>query len=207
MSSQFHNRLVGTVVLMALGVIFLPDILDGKKQHQQEQFTEIPLRPQTTTVVAADNANNTVLEEPKSAPAVTEQPVVEVATDSGKTATPAVSAASSVTQTENSVSKDAQAATQTPEKSKQTPPKATQVSWTIQLGAFSNATNVKGLIQRLRTSGYAAYTLPEKPIDGKLTRVFVGPEVSLERLKEQQAKVESLTKLKGKIIQFNPLEN
>ena len=203
MSSQFHNRLVGTVVLMALGVIFLPDILDGKKEHQQEQFTEIPLRPQTA--VAADNANNTVLNEPKSAPAVTEQ-VVEDTADSSKTASPA-SAGTTVTQTENSVSKDAQVATQPPEKTKPEPKKAMQVSWTIQLGAFSNATNVKGLVQRLRASGYAAYTLPEKPVEGKLTRVFVGPEVSLDRLKEQQGKVESLTKLKGKIIQFNPLEN
>lgn len=45
-SSQFQNRLVGIIVLVALGVIFLPDILDGKKQHQEEQFAEIPLRPQ-----------------------------------------------------------------------------------------------------------------------------------------------------------------
>ncbi|TCN84649.1 SPOR domain-containing protein [Shewanella fodinae] len=204
MSSQFHNRLVGTVVLMALGVIFLPDILDGKKEHQQEQFTEIPLRPQTTAGTA-DNANNTVLNEPKSTPVVTEQ-VVEDTADSSKTASPA-SAGTTVTQIENSFSKDAQVATQPSEKTKPEPKKATQVSWTIQLGAFSNATNVKGLVQRLRASGYAAYTLPEKPVEGKLTRVFVGPEVSLERLKEQQGKVESLTKLKGKIIQFNPLEN
>ncbi|MGL6122056.1 MAG: sporulation protein, partial [Shewanella sp.] len=55
MSSQFHNRLVGTVVLVALGVIFLPDILDGKKDRQEEQFSEIPLRP---TVIEQQNVQD-----------------------------------------------------------------------------------------------------------------------------------------------------
>ncbi|MGL4713960.1 MAG: sporulation protein, partial [Shewanella sp.] len=55
MSSQFHNRLVGTVVLVALGVIFLPDILDGKKDRQEEQFSEIPLRP---TVIEQQKAQD-----------------------------------------------------------------------------------------------------------------------------------------------------
>ncbi|MGL5907960.1 MAG: SPOR domain-containing protein, partial [Shewanella sp.] len=55
MSSQFHNRLVGTVVLVALGVIFLPDILDGKKDRKEEQFAEIPLRPMA---IAQNHAPN-----------------------------------------------------------------------------------------------------------------------------------------------------
>ena len=60
MSSQFHNRLVGTVVLVALGVIFLPDILDGKKDRQEEQFSEIPLRP---ALVAQQQAADDMFEE------------------------------------------------------------------------------------------------------------------------------------------------
>lgn len=31
MASKFQNRLVGTVILVALGVILLPGLLDGKK--------------------------------------------------------------------------------------------------------------------------------------------------------------------------------
>ena len=48
MSNQFHNRLVGTIVVVALGVIFLPDLLDGKNTQKEEGFTEIPLRPSFT---------------------------------------------------------------------------------------------------------------------------------------------------------------
>ncbi|MBL0457158.1 cell division protein DedD [Aeromonas enteropelogenes] len=47
MASKFQNRLVGTVILVALVVIFLPDLLDGQKLAQKEEaFAKIPLRPE-----------------------------------------------------------------------------------------------------------------------------------------------------------------
>lgn len=47
MASKFQNRLVGTVILVALVVIFLPDMLDGQKIAQKDDaFATIPLRPE-----------------------------------------------------------------------------------------------------------------------------------------------------------------
>jgi len=45
-ATTFQNRLVGTVILVALGVIFLPDLLDGQKQRYQEPAASIPLHPE-----------------------------------------------------------------------------------------------------------------------------------------------------------------
>lgn len=45
MASQFQNRLVGTIILVALGVIVLPGLLDGKKKHYEDEFAAIPLVP------------------------------------------------------------------------------------------------------------------------------------------------------------------
>ena len=44
MATQFQHRLVGTLVLVSLGVIFLPDVFDGEKAHYQENYEAIPLR-------------------------------------------------------------------------------------------------------------------------------------------------------------------
>jgi DedD protein len=44
-ASKFQNRLVGTIVLVALGVIILPGLLDGQKKHYQDEFAAIPLVP------------------------------------------------------------------------------------------------------------------------------------------------------------------
>ncbi|EDS5547632.1 cell division protein DedD, partial [Salmonella enterica subsp. enterica serovar Paratyphi A] len=45
MASKFQNRLVGTIVLVALGVIVLPGLLDGQKKHYRDEFAAIPLVP------------------------------------------------------------------------------------------------------------------------------------------------------------------
>lgn len=42
MASKFQNRLVGTIVLVALGVIVLPGLLDGQKKHYQDEFRGYP---------------------------------------------------------------------------------------------------------------------------------------------------------------------
>lgn len=45
MASKFQNRMAGTIILVAIGVIILPGLLDGKKKHYQEEFAAIPLVP------------------------------------------------------------------------------------------------------------------------------------------------------------------
>ncbi len=46
MASKFQSRLVGTIVLVAIGVIVLPDVLDGKKTHFKEEIASVPIKPQ-----------------------------------------------------------------------------------------------------------------------------------------------------------------
>lgn len=46
MATQFQNRLIGTVILVSLGVIFLPDLLMGKKNDIAAPAGSIPLRPE-----------------------------------------------------------------------------------------------------------------------------------------------------------------
>ena len=64
MASQFHNRLIGTVILVSVGVIFLPDLLTGKHVNKSaETVASVPLRPDAApanapvvAVVAASGA-------------------------------------------------------------------------------------------------------------------------------------------------------
>lgn len=46
MASQLQNRIVGSVILIALAVIILPELFDGKPQQKQESFEAIPLQPE-----------------------------------------------------------------------------------------------------------------------------------------------------------------
>lgn len=48
MASPLQNRIVGTAILIALAVIFLPDLLDGQKVSREDELETIPLRPDLT---------------------------------------------------------------------------------------------------------------------------------------------------------------
>jgi len=43
-------------------------------------------------------------------------------------------------------------------------------------------------------------------MDGQLTRVFVGPDVSKGKLESNLPRLKSLTGLNGKLIPFSPIE-
>lgn len=51
MASKFQSRLVGTIILVAIGVIVLPDVLDGQKLHYKEEFATIPIKPELSNEV------------------------------------------------------------------------------------------------------------------------------------------------------------
>lgn len=177
MATQFQNRLVGTLILVSLGVIILPDVFDGEKAHYEESYQAIPLR---------ENVEDAVFAQPVKAPEKVEsflpsEPVAAtIDSDNG----------SSELETET-----------------QTAPKEgySDSAWIIRLGTFRNIENAKNLVATLRSKGYAAQLMPRDIKEGDLARVEVGPDVSKEKLESMTADLESLTGLKGQLLRFNPL--
>ncbi|MBB1440297.1 SPOR domain-containing protein [Shewanella sp. SG41-4] len=211
MNRQFQNRLVGTIVLVALGVIFLPDLLDGKKTQVVEEFTEIPLRPTQSSASTKVNSDHsaesaeefqvlTIAEPQDLSNDLVALGAPEPIKESAKEVSPAVKQPAAVPTPSTTAVKKPE--TQVANKVKS----AITAGFTLQLGGFNNITNVKALIAQLRKAGFNAYTLPKVPVEGKLTRVFVGPEVSEEKLKARQQPIFKLTGLKGKIVAYNPQE-
>ena len=190
LSSQFQNRLVGVIVLVALGVIFLPDILDGKKQHQEEPFAEIPLRPS--------------IEESFDAGAEFE--AIDLSDAESQFVPDEAVNKETVLTTEEKV-KEVQSSKPANDAPKATADKIVPSSaYTLQLGSFKNAANVNALVKSLRSKGFRAYTLPKTPKDGELTKVFVGPDVSMSKLQNLQKEIDRLTGLKSAVVSFNPVE-
>lgn len=52
MNSTLQNRLVGTIIVVALVVIFLPEVLDGEKDTEKPAFVDIPPAPQAVIIEA-----------------------------------------------------------------------------------------------------------------------------------------------------------
>lgn len=223
MATQFQHRLVGTVILVALGVIFLPDLLDGKQQPLPEEAVSIPLRPELEPArppvePPADPAEPAAppvwtLEEVKEAPPVAPQPAPETALAQAASA-PRAAPEPAPKPTPAPVPKPVPQPRPAPE-IKPAPPlpaagvvqaapvvkpaEPQQGGYIVQLGAFRNADNVNALVQKLRAAGYRAQTTPSVPRQGELNRVWVGPDAK-GRLEQQLGALERLTGLKGRVL-------
>ncbi|MCW8328268.1 SPOR domain-containing protein [Photobacterium sp. SDRW27] len=183
MASKFQSRLVGTIILVAIGVIFLPDLFDGKKQHYQEQFASIPLQPE----IGIEDEFATIPEPEFAEVDLPPEPVTVVIDEP---------------QEQESISEPVKVAPQPVEK-----PKAGNLDsgWVVQLGVFRNFDNANQLVVKLRDAGYQAHVFPKQPQKGDLARVVVGPDVSKAKLSAQVKDLEKLTGLKGRLLRFNPL--
>ena len=215
MSSQFHNRLVGVTLVVTCVVIFLPSIIDGKKATYQDEFIATPINPplqKHTKAIEATPSNVDVIEEFAQANDLTDIDVPVKTTEQE----------SIVENNEWVINEVAEPVTleTRPEEKVKTPPKAVvktvnkpatvvkkvdvpESAWTIQLGAFQNAKNINILLKKLHKSGFQAHTIPDEVIDGELTRVFVGPDVSKEKLEKLLPQLKRLTNLQGKLLPFN----
>ncbi|MDV5172503.1 SPOR domain-containing protein [Photobacterium rosenbergii] len=193
MASKFQSRLVGTIILVAIGVIFLPDLFDGKKQHYQEQFASIPLQPETTdeieyeTIPAPEFAEVDLPPEPVTV--VIDEPQQDVQVE---VTAEAIEAANQPLKVEPQPVTEPKVGNQ-------------DSAWVVQLGVFRNFDNANQLVERLRKAGYQAHVFPKQPQQGDLARVVVGPDVSKQKLSGDIKKLEELTGLKGRLVRFNPL--
>lgn len=185
MASHFQNRLVGISILVASVVIFLPSIIDGKKMTYEDEFVSTPIHPELKEHSQQFNdrpVENILVEDEH-------WQVEEVAQ-----VTPLKKPSS-----EKTIVQKKLLTTKPAVKKKVMPANA----WTIQLGAFRNAANINSLLKTLHKAGFQAHTVPREVIDGELTRLFVGPDISKEKLKKQLPRLKRLTKLKGKLLPFN----
>ena len=213
MSTPFQNRLVGTVIVAAAIIIFLPDLLDGEKKSYQADFEAIPEAPSFNNEQAIkrfpqeklDALPKEVLVDEK---ALDEEIAVEnVAQNSDKVKVAVLAKSADFTSKTKASTLSAKNAgiAKLKTKSDSTPKKAVvNFSWVIQLGSFRHKKNVEKLLIKLKSNGYTAFTKPIKTKKGTLTKVFIGPELRKEGLEKKLPELKRLTNVQGKLARFYP---
>ncbi|TEW55207.1 sporulation protein [Psychromonas sp. RZ22] len=203
MASQFKNRLVGITILVALVVIFLPSLIDGEKTSYQQEFVGTPIKPNLKEHSKSFPDNDGIKND---------QMVIEDATDANdQTATTTEWKVEEIADTvdiddQPKTAKVVQAPKVTKPVIKEKKSSFNDPAWTIQLGAFQNKANINVLLKKLKKAGFQVHTSPREVVDGQLTRVFVGPDVSKKKLEANLPRLKRLTNLNGKLVPFNPIE-
>jgi len=229
LSTPFQNRLVGTIIVAAAAIIFLPDVLNGEKRTHNESFEAMPPAPDAVNIVPIKAFP---LKKLSRIPQETISDDIALDEQLNSASAPNDSSAKNATVKIAKVSKDKEfkaidkhkkslehvkksvvKATSKPKKvvhknrSKQVanhPPKivANDHAWVIQLGSFREQHNVDNLIKKLKKSGYTAFSKPIKTRRGNLIKVFVGPELNKVALEKKLTRLKQLTNMQGKIARF-----
>lgn len=177
MSEKLKQRIVGTIVLVSLAVIFLPIILDGSGQKRDNfESNPIPDRPDMAF-------------KPLEIPLKPIRPETKPARviDSPDQATKKVTSDKSVNQTV------------IPTADENT--KRSIETWVVQVGSFSHSSNALNLRDKLRKNNHRAFVDEATSKEGKLFyRVRVGPyKIKLEAEAAKTGLSKKL-KLDGKVM-------
>lgn len=224
MSTPFQNRLVGTIIVAAAIIIFLPDVLDGKKKSNQTDFDAIPKAPTFTGKMTkkAFPEDDLVLKEKTiifNEQAKDEQLLTSNETNTAKLedklenkvnnldsqkakVTPAIKA-KKIENNTSSKTKNISAIAK-PTLGQQPTKAVNKEAWAIQLGSFKHKTNVAELVNKLKSNGYTVFTKPIQTKQGTLTKVFVGPELIKASLTKKIPALKKLTNVEGKVARFYP---
>ena len=206
MQQNTKQRIVGTVVLLACCMIFLPIVFDGEGSYEPAltsripdppQITILPEPKQTRPVIIADRDISTV------APPATDvnQPVSpEQASDTG--------AATALTITQGDMDVEPEVSESVPERTGKegTLPHFGEdglpSGWSVRLGLFSNADNAAALLERLQAAGYRAYIREIESDEGQLRGVFVGPWLNRQLSAGYQSSLQEEFQLAGIVVPY-----
>jgi len=197
LSTPFQNRLVGTVIVAAVAIIFLPDLLDGDKKTYQEEFERIPSAPKIDfkpehTNFPTEKLAELSKEEVEDEKAVDDDESFNIKNTEEKQET--------VIEDKNLSDKESRHTDVKPTPEKATP----NIAWVIQLGSFRHKNNVDELVRKLKNAGYTVFTKPIKTRTDTLTKVFVGPELIKSSLEKKIPELKKLTNVEGKVARFSP---
>jgi DedD protein len=213
---------VGTIIVSAAIVIFLPDILDGEKQSYQADFDKISAAPafekkQVNRTFPQEKLTRLPKQKLSEDPAIDDDVQLDITKKNKIDSLPtnqgdvkiAVLIKDKLVDTKKeplksndikeSISSNAvqsKGVSQLPEKAVLTR------AWVIHLGSFRHKQNVKELLGKLKANGYNAYTKPIKTKNGTLTKVFVGPELIKSSLDKKLSKLKTLTNVQGKVARY-----
>lgn len=181
MERHLKERIVGATVIVALGIIVIPWLLDGPAQSSRPVEQAIELPP-----VEQPGRTYTIPLDPAAGPAVP----VESGNGQPAQSRPAAGAIqrpsdeppiAPVKQPEPQVTRPTEQPAQPPPRPAPQPAPAVQPqapaaeAWTVQVGSFSQADNAQSLQARLKAEGFEAFVSRVATDAGTMHRVRVGP--------------------------------
>jgi len=179
------RRVVGTIVLLALALIILPQLFDGEGGYQPQVESRIPERPiitllpqpqQSRPVMVGDVPSRAVVDNPTVAASASNasnsserEPRIIEFPQSNQLST-AESQANTVAEAE--IARDAEADANPSLNAAGLPD-----GWVVQLGTFGDLGNASTLLRELLADDYRAYERKSQRDGREMSTILVGPVI------------------------------
>lgn len=219
-----RHRVVGAIILVALGVIFLPVAFDEKKGADARSMPAIEIPDRDSKIFISRITPIEVKEEgaKRDKPAKKETKPVEkkVAAPAETRAAPALAPVAAADKPaavmEQAAVSDSPPESVVGEKVEQAPPtekpaaaekkaavaEKSDKGWIVQIGSFSSADNAKRILSGLQQKGFKPDTRKVDTPQGKATRIWIGPFPERATAEEMQARVRKETGQAGLVVAY-----
>ena len=200
MQQATKQRIVGSVVLIALALIFLPIVFDGQGSYDAQIASRIPDAPIIQPFALPEPTRPLI--EANQPDFAEEQSSSPVADASAAQPEPASETADQQDLVEDTV---AAVVTSEPAYVRAAPelgPDGLPAGWSVRLATFSDADNATSLLNRLLEAGYKGYSRLLKRDQGELTAVYVGPWLDRARVDQYLNELQTRFNLAGIVERY-----
>jgi len=191
MDGLLKQRLVGAIVLVALGVIFVPMLLEGPNRTLVPKMEALPELEDHAISAPLESfpAPNAIPDEPDTSVILADPQPAAVSEAPVEPAELEPEPAQLVTEPE-------------PEPENRLTKSEPLGSWVVQMGSFSNEQNALRRRDKLRKNGFVAQ-VEKATIDGKPRfRVRVGPFLERADAEQSRKQIQDKLALKGRVFSY-----
>ena len=200
MDPLFRQRLVGTLVLVALGIVFWPLIFVTPETREPIVLQPMSQRPviDQTPIPEPESFESSVApqlpEPPKNPPSVQEAADIQTQTDAEGGALDALSDSDSVAAPQPRVAP--------PSEDPLVDDQGLAIFYVLQVATVGSASRADELVEGLQARGYKAYSSRYVQVDDELFRVQIGPNAERAPLMRLKPEIDTVLKVDSQILRY-----
>ena len=188
MDDGLRQRLVGALVLLALGVLFVPVLFEPENRRGIDRTTQIPVQPSIKPLELKAPVRNEAIEVVKPAPDMYQLlPETDLAiaaqSDKSETKTQALPASSD---------------------RKVLDERGIPKAWAVQVASFNTQKRAAVLRDQLLGQNYPAFTRTLNTTKGRVTRVYVGPKINRDKALKLKKTLDKSLSVDTLVVKFSP---
>lgn len=183
MDDGLKQRLIGAVILLGIGVLFIPALFEPANQRQIDLAPQVPAAPDIQPLVLQKPESNQNIGMPKSSAEMYR--LIPSAQEDEP----------------DSDSRNAESVDDKPVVlDEQGVPKA----WVVQVSSYTSEQTAEAFLAKLRKAGYRAFSKTLETSKGRVTRVYVGPKIKKKLAKQLQRELDKKYGLQTLLVRFEP---